>query len=93
VSKNSLPNAASIACGTTRCLATLTINPEENSGNSTPSYSIQSLIINSGFKTGHVIVGKLLASGMLASSASSHSYLETNVYGALWITTVANAHA
>jgi len=93
VSKNSLPNAASIACGTTRCLATLTINPEENSGNSTPSYSIQSLIINSGFKTGHVIVGKLLASGMLAASASSHSYLETNPYGALWITTVANAPA
>ncbi len=93
VSKNPSPEDASIACGSTQCVVTLTINPETATGDSTPVYSVQSLIVTSGFRIGHVIMGKLLVNGILAPSSASHKYLETNAYGAVWVSAVANGHA
>ncbi|MGC9154731.1 MAG: hypothetical protein ACP5HZ_03705 [Ferrimicrobium sp.] len=89
VSSESLPEAASIACGQQHCLVTLTVNPENAAGGQAPRLSVQSAVISPGLKAGPILLKKLLTNAMLTYSGVAHRYLETNATGNGWVTLTA----
>lgn len=88
LSQNASPYAASIACGTTNCLTTLTFNPETPNTGISPRFSVQSLVLGAGEHASPIVVGKLPVSGILVATHNSHRYLEISPSALVWVSVV-----